>query len=116
MMSDELYAALGRKQLAFESLNAEYDRLLVLLSSVVTGIVPRETVTVDLERRSWALTPATPVAAADQASVPDAVPVEDQAKIDELASDARFKDVSDYAYEEQQLDAEIGSVNPALSK
>ena len=62
-MSDELYATLGRKQQELESLNGEYDRLLNLLSQVVTGTVDRERVSVDLVARSWKVEPepvATP--------------------------------------------------------
>lgn len=57
---EDAYAALGRKQLELENLNAEYDRVLLLLSQVVSGQTAKEAVTIDLTGRKWTLTAAEP--------------------------------------------------------
>lgn len=54
-MSTELYAAVGRKQLELDALNAEYDRLLMALSAVANGAIAPADVSVDLKGRSWAI-------------------------------------------------------------
>lgn len=46
----------GRKQVELENLNVEYNNLLVVLHKVVNGELDSENVTVDLEKRSWAIT------------------------------------------------------------
>lgn len=55
-MNEELYAAIGRKQVELDSMHTEYNKLLSLLSSVVSGDVNKERVTVDLKARTWVLT------------------------------------------------------------
>jgi len=65
MTEQEAFEAVGRKQLALDTLNTEYDRLLVVLGKVVSGEIDQRKVTVDLAMRCWGievdgLTPATP--------------------------------------------------------
>lgn len=52
-MSDDAFAALGRKQLELDNLSSEYARLLQLLQQVVSGTTPADHVAVDLPGRSW---------------------------------------------------------------
>lgn len=56
-MSDELNAIIGRKQVELENLNTEYDRVLLLLSKVVSGEIASADVAVDLAARSWSYNP-----------------------------------------------------------
>lgn len=55
-MNEELYAVIGRKQVDLDAMHVEYNKLLSLLSSVVSGDVNKERVTVDLKARTWVLT------------------------------------------------------------
>lgn len=54
-MTEALYATIGRKQEELDNLNSEYDRLLSLLSGVLSGDIDMESVSVNLELRSWAI-------------------------------------------------------------
>lgn len=54
MDADKYAAALGRKALELEQLNANYDELLMLLGRVASGEIKPENVRVDLKARSWA--------------------------------------------------------------
>lgn len=47
------FEALGRKQLALDNLNAEYDKLLLLVQELITGATKPDQVEVDLAGRSW---------------------------------------------------------------
>lgn len=63
MDADTYAAALGRKALELEQLNANYDELLMLLGRVASGEIKPENVRVDLKARSWAFDiPAPPAA------------------------------------------------------
>lgn len=60
----EILAHIGRKQIelensraAFASLNQEYTNLLVTLSNVLSGEIPAERVSVNLEARAWKIEP-----------------------------------------------------------
>ena len=60
----EILAHIGRKQIelensriAFASLTQEYSNLLLVLSNVLDGNIPAERVSVNLEARSWAISP-----------------------------------------------------------
>lgn len=53
MNETEMFAAIGRKQTELDTLNSEYDRLLSLLSQVISGEVPADRVSVNLHGRSW---------------------------------------------------------------
>lgn len=47
------FETIGRKQVALENLQAEYDRLLALAGSLVSGEIDRAHVTIDQANRSW---------------------------------------------------------------
>jgi hypothetical protein len=74
----EIFAHIGKKQIeldntreAFAQINTEYDRLLELLSKVVSGEIPSEQVAVDLAGRRWAHTPGqTPAVEETPAETP----------------------------------------------
>ena len=54
MPENNAYEALGRKALELDTLNANYDALLVLLDSVAGGLIKPEWLRVDLKTRTWA--------------------------------------------------------------
>ena len=56
-MSEESFAALGRKQLELDTLHAEYDKLLGVFASVAAGIIDPKMVAVDLTARTWKVDP-----------------------------------------------------------
>lgn len=56
-MNENLYETIGRKQADLEALNTEYDKLLGVLSQVISGEIEAERVCVDLQARSWNVTP-----------------------------------------------------------
>lgn len=53
LTEDSLFASIGRKQTQIELDAIEYNNLLLVLSKVVSGEVPKEDVMVDLKNRSW---------------------------------------------------------------
>lgn len=55
MNETQLYEALGRKQMAFETLDAAYTALLGLLAKVVSDEISPTRVIVDLTNRAWAV-------------------------------------------------------------
>lgn len=57
MNEEQLYAALGRKQVALDALNVQYDLLLEQLLKVASGEISRGRVSVSLENRSWSIAP-----------------------------------------------------------
>ena len=63
MNEAELFAVIGRKQMDFDNLNVEYDRLLSLLDQVISGQIQAQSVTVDIAARKWTI------------AVPDVAPV-----------------------------------------
>lgn len=56
-MEAKLYELIGRKQAAFEALDAAYTELLSLLAEVVGGATERSQVLVNLTDRSWGKAP-----------------------------------------------------------
>ena len=54
-MEEQALAALGRKQLELDNLNANYNHLLALVQWLATGEVAPERVHVDLATRTWKL-------------------------------------------------------------
>lgn len=54
---DTLFASIGRKQTQIEIDHTEYNNLLLVLSRVVSGDIPKEDVIVDLNNRSWKIEP-----------------------------------------------------------
>lgn len=54
---DALYTIIGRKQVALDTLHAEYDNLLAVLGEVAAGTIAPSQVTVDRTARTWALSP-----------------------------------------------------------
>lgn len=62
-MSAELNEIIGRKQVELEKLNTEYDRVLLLLSKVLSGEISTTEVSVDLKSRSWTYDPNVEVTA-----------------------------------------------------
>lgn len=48
-----LFESIGRKQTQIELDAGEYNNLLLVLSKVVSGEIPKEDVVVDLQARSW---------------------------------------------------------------
>ena len=61
----DVFGIIGKKTVALETLNEEYDRLLSLLSRVLKGEVEPSQVTVDLPGRKWELRDIEPPASAD---------------------------------------------------
>lgn len=61
-----MYAIYGRKQVELDNLTEQYDRLLTLLSGVVSGTIDPKLVTVDLAERRWVV-----VAVAADPTAPD---------------------------------------------
>jgi len=62
---NELYEALGRKQLQLEQQDAAYSQILRLVAEIVCGKIDRTRVLVNLTDRTWAVSepgtrPATP--------------------------------------------------------
>lgn len=53
LTEEALFASIGRKQTQIELDAGEYNNLLLLLSKVISGDVPKEDVVVDLKTRSW---------------------------------------------------------------
>ena len=51
----QMFALYGRKQLELDNLNDQYDRLLTVLSGVVSGEISSDLVTFDLQARKWAV-------------------------------------------------------------
>ena len=56
-MNENLYEIIGRKQADLEALNTEYDKLLGVLSQVISGEIEAQRVSVDLQARSWSVNP-----------------------------------------------------------
>ena len=54
---ESLFASIGRKQTQIELDMGEYNNLLLVLSKVVSGDIPKEDVIVDLKGRSWKIEP-----------------------------------------------------------
>ena len=54
---ESLFASIGRKQTQIEIDVGEYNNLLLVLSKVVSGDIPKEDVIVDLKDRSWKIEP-----------------------------------------------------------
>ncbi len=67
---DELYAAIGRKQLDLDALHREYDALLGVLAEVASGAIALSRVAVDRSARTWTVAPppASPIPVIDLAS------------------------------------------------
>jgi hypothetical protein len=53
LTEETLFASIGRKQTQIELDVGEYNNLLLVLSKVVSGEIPKEDVVVDLNARSW---------------------------------------------------------------
>lgn len=53
LTEESLFASIGRKQTQIELDVGEYNNLLLVLSKVVSGEIPKEDVVVDLQTRSW---------------------------------------------------------------
>jgi len=54
-MSESLFAAIGRRQLAMENQDAAYTALLNLLAEVVSGTTDRSRVMINLTDRTWSV-------------------------------------------------------------
>lgn len=50
---NDVYEMFGRKQAELESMHSEYNRLLIVLHSVLNGELESGRVSVDLEKRAW---------------------------------------------------------------
>lgn len=59
-----MYASIGRKQTELDRLNAEYDKLLGVVSQIVSGEIHPSRVSVDLAARNWAVAAVNPPPAA----------------------------------------------------
>lgn len=71
MNEAQLYELLGRKQADLEALHREYDRVLALLSHVLSGDVHGSRVRVDLAGRRWEIVGTCP----DEPPVENGVPL-----------------------------------------
>jgi hypothetical protein len=77
MDESKVFELIGRKQVeldnsraAFEILGVEYNNLLLTLSRVASGEITFDRVSVNLEARSWAVTPAAPLPETTQTPEP----------------------------------------------
>ena len=56
-MSENLYAAIGRKQVEIDAMRREYAALLNILGEVAAGAIAPSRVTVDRTAQTWAVAP-----------------------------------------------------------
>ena len=61
LTEETLFASIGRKQTQIELDVGEYNNLLLVLSKVVSGEIPKEDVVVDLNARSWKIEKSQPI-------------------------------------------------------
>ncbi len=64
-MGDDLYAAIGRKQVEIDAMRREYAALLNVLGEVAAGAVVPSRVTVDRTAQTWAVAPALALVAGE---------------------------------------------------
>ena len=62
MNESKLYEALGRKQAQLEAQDAAYTDLITILANVVNGSIHPDRVAVNLNDRTWFVTPTNPTA------------------------------------------------------
>ena len=62
-MSEDLYAAIGRKQVEIDAMRREYAALLNILGEVASGAIAPSRVTVNRDSQTWAVAPDVPALA-----------------------------------------------------
>ena len=56
-MSEDLYAAIGRKQVEIDAMRREYAALLHIVGEVAAGSIAPSRVTVNRDAQTWAVAP-----------------------------------------------------------